>query len=80
MNENNHEKEHISIVTEAIRKINEKIKLNDEEIQEVLKSLMNGQIVVGKEVEDFEDDMIMEIDNLKERIKKLEDLLLNNQE
>ena len=41
---------------------------------------MNGQIVVGKEVEDFEDDMIMEIDNLKERIKKLEDLLLNNQE
>ena len=80
MNENNHEKEHISIVTEAIRKINEKIKLNDEEIQEVLKSLMNGQIVVGKEVEDFEDDMIMEIDNLKERIKKLEDLLLTNQE
>ena len=74
------EKEHMSIVTEAIRKINEKIKLNDEEIQEVLKSLMNGQIVVGKEVEDFEDDMIMEIDNLKDRIKKLEDLLLTNQE
>ena len=74
------EKEHMSIVTEAIRKINEKIKLNDEEIQEVLKSLMNGQIVVSKEVEDFEDDMIMEIDNLKDRIKKLEDLLLTNQE
>jgi len=74
------EKEHMSIVTEAIRKINEKIKLNDEEIQEVIKSLMNGQIVVSKEVEDFEDDMIMEIDNLKDRIKKLEDLLLTNQE
>ena len=77
---NKGEKEHISIVTEAIRKINEKIKLNDEEIQEVIKSLMNGQIVVSKEVEDFEDDMIMEIDNLKDRIKKLEDLLLTNQE
>tara|TARA_B100001029_G_scaffold89940_1_gene73853 strand:+ start:1870 stop:2112 length:243 start_codon:yes stop_codon:yes gene_type:complete len=77
---NKGEKEHISIVTEAIRKINEKIKLNDEDIREIFKSLMNGQIAVSKEVEDFEDDMIMEIDNLKDRIKKLEDLLLTNQE
>ena len=39
--------EHMSRVTEAIHKINSDEILNETDIKEVLKSLMNGQIFIS---------------------------------
>ena len=70
--------EHIAKVTEAITKINEGTKLNDEDIREIFKSLMNAQMVVSDTNEKLEERFNAEVRVLKESIKKLEDFLFRD--
>ena len=70
--------EHMAKVTKAITKINEGTKLNDEDIREIFKSLMNAQIVVSETSEKLEKKFDAEINVQRDRIKKLEDFLFRN--
>jgi hypothetical protein len=59
---------HIKKVNRAIEKINNKVDLEEEEIREVLKSLMNSCISISERFDN-------QIDELGERFKKLENFL-----
>lgn len=67
--------EHMAKVTKAITKINEGTKLNDEDIREIFKSLMNAQMVVSETSEKLEKEFDREIKVQRDRIDKLEDFL-----
>ena len=58
---------HMNKVTKAIEKINNKVDLEQEDIREVFKSLMNAQISIS---EGFDE----QIEELVERFTKLEQL------
>ena len=62
---------HMNKVTKAIEKINNKVDLEQEDIREVFKSLMNAQISIS---EGFDD----QIEELVERFTKLEDFIFRN--
>ena len=62
---------HMNKVTKAIEKINNKVDLEQEDIREVFKSLMNAQISIS---EGFDD----QIKELVERFSKLEDFIFRN--
>ena len=70
--------EHMAKVTEAITKINEGKRLNDEDIREIFKSLMNAQIMVSEASEKLEKKFDAEIKVQGNSIKKLEDFLFRN--
>ena len=70
--------EHMAKVTEAITKINHGEKLNDEDIREIFKSLMNAQMVVSDTNEKLEKELDTQIQKLKDSIKKLEDFLFRD--
>ena len=70
--------EHMAKVTEAITKINQGERLNDEDIREILKSLMNAQMVVSETSEKLEKKFDAEIKVERDRINKLEDFLFRN--
>ena len=67
--------EHMAKVTEAITKINQGERLNDEDIREIFKSLMNAQMVVSETSEKLEKEFDREIKVQRDRIDKLEDFL-----
>ena len=62
---------HMNKVTKAIEKINNKLDLEQEDIREVFKSLMNAQISIS---EGFDE----QIEELVERFTKLEDFIFRN--
>ena len=62
---------HMNKVTKAIEKINKKVDLEQEDIREVFKSLMNAQISIS---EGFDE----QIEELVERFTKLEDFIFRN--
>lgn len=62
---------HMNKVTKAIEKINNKVDLEQEDIREVFKSLMNAQISIS---EGFDE----QIEELVERFTKLEDFIFRN--
>ena len=70
--------EHMAKVTEAITKINHGEKLNDEDIREIFKSLMNAQMVLSDTNEKLEERFNAEVQVLKDSIKKLEDFLFRD--
>ena len=72
---NNSMEEHMSRVTEAIHKINSDEILNETDIKEVLKSLMNGQIFISEKNEMIEHKIEEKIKNINARIEKLEDFI-----
>ena len=62
---------HMNKVTKAIEKINNKVDLEQEDIREVFKSLMNAQISIS---EGFD----KQIEELDERFTKLENFIFRN--
>ena len=72
--------EHMAKVTEAITKINEGTKLNDEDIREIFKSLMNAQMMVSETSEKLEKKFDAEIKVQSDRVNKLEDFLFRDSE
>jgi hypothetical protein len=70
--------EHMAKVTEAITKINHGERLNDEDIREIFKSLMNAQMMVSDTSEKLEKEFDKEIKVQRDRIDKLEDFLFRD--
>ena len=67
--------EHMALVTNAITKINQGQNLENTDIREILKSLMNAQIF-NSDQNDENKKMINEsLQKQNEKIKKLEDFL-----
>tara|TARA_Y100000590_G_C15360502_1_gene878751 strand:- start:112 stop:357 length:246 start_codon:yes stop_codon:yes gene_type:complete len=77
-NSNYDMEEHMTKVTEAITKINQGTKLNDEDIREIFKSLMNSQIMVSETNEKLEKEINSEIQKVRNSVKKIEDFLFRN--
>tara|TARA_Y100001936_G_C15651734_1_gene446817 strand:- start:220 stop:465 length:246 start_codon:yes stop_codon:yes gene_type:complete len=77
-NSNYDMEEHMAKVTEAITKINQGTKLNDEDIREIFKSLMNSQIMVSDTNEKLEKEINSEIQKVRNSVKKIEDFLFRN--
>ena len=67
--------EHMADVTVAITKINQGERLDDKDIREILRSLMNAQIMVSEACEKLEKKLDREIKMQRDRIDKLEDFL-----
>ena len=67
--------EHMADVTVAITKINQGERLDDKDIREILRSLMNAQIMVSEASEKLEKEFDREIKVQRDRIDKLEDFL-----
>ena len=70
--------EHMAKVTEAITKINEGTRLNDEDIREIFKSLMNAQMMVSETSEKLEKKFDAETKVQRKKINKLEDFLFRD--
>ena len=70
--------EHMADVTVAITKINQGERLDDKDIREILRSLMNAQIMVSDTNEKLEKELDTQIQKLKDSIKKLEDFLFRD--
>ena len=81
-NEDNKKKmhEHMEKVSNAISKINEEQELNDTDIREVLRSLMNAQIMVSESEKELGERLDADIKKLANYIKKLEDHLFRDKE
>jgi len=69
---------HMADVTVAITKINQGERLDDKDIREILRSLMNAQIMVSDTNEKLEKELDTQIQKLKDSIKKLEDFLFRD--
>ena len=76
--EENKLEEHMEDVTIAITKINQGERLDDKDIREILRSLMNAQIMVSETNENLKKELETQIEKLKDSIKKLEDFLFRN--
>ena len=70
--------EHMADVTVAITKINQGERLDDKDIREILRSLMNAQIMVSEASEKLEKKLDREIKMQRDRIDKLEDFLFRD--
>ena len=76
-----HEKEmseHMAKVTIAITKINEEERLDDTDITEILRSLMNAQMMVSDTSDKLGEKLADTIIQLEAKIKKLEDYLFRD--
>ena len=71
-------KEHMAKVTKAIHKINREETLDDSDIREILKSLMNAQIMISEIEEDHKNEIKTSIEKLEKQIKKLEDFMFRD--
>ena len=67
--------EHMSKVTIAITKINEEEKLDDTDIREILRSLMNAQMMVSDTNDKLGEKLANTVIQLEAKIKKVEDYL-----
>ena len=67
--------EHMSKVTIAITKINEEEKLDDTDIREILRSLMNAQMMVSDTNDKLGEKLAYTVIQLEAKIKKVEDYL-----
>ena len=81
-NEDDKEKmyEHMEMVSNAIHKINEEQELNDTDIREVLRSLMNAQMMVSEAEKKLGDRLDADVKQLANNIKRLEDHLFRDKE
>lgn len=76
-----HEKEmreHMAKVTIAITKINQEERLDDTDIREILRSLMNAQMMVSDTSDKLGEKLADTIIQLEAKIKKLEDYLFRD--
>ena len=71
-------REHMAKVTIAITKINEEEKLDDTDIREILRSLMNAQMMVSDTSDKLGEKLADTILQLEAKIKKLEDYLFRD--
>ena len=80
-NEDDKEKmhEHMEMVSNAIHKINEEQELNDTDIREVLRSLMNAQMMVSEAEKKLGDRLDADVKQLANNIKRLEDHLFRDE-
>ena len=73
-------REHMQNVSNAIFKINEEQELNATDIREVLKSLMNAQMIISETEKERGEKLDDKIKKLENNIKKLEDHLFRDKE
>ena len=66
---------HMSRVTEAIHKINSEEKLNEVDIRELFKSLMNSHIFISDQNEKIEKKINISNKNINKKIERLESFL-----
>ena len=71
-------REHMAKVTIAITKINEEERLDDTDIREILRSLMNAQMMVSDTSDKLGEKLADTIIQLEAKIKKLEDYLFRD--
>ena len=69
---------HMAKVTIAITKINEEERLDDTDIREILRSLMNAQMMVSDTSDKLGEKLADTIIQLEAKIKKLEDYLFRD--
>ena len=72
--------DHMESVSKAIIKINEEQELNDTDIREVLRSLMNAQMMVADANKELGNRLDGDVKQLANKIKKLEDHLFRDKE
>lgn len=70
----------MEMVSNAIHKINEEQELNDTDIREVLRSLMNAQMMVSEAEKKLGDRLDADVKQLANNIKRLEDHLFRDKE
>ena len=78
INNNQSMDQHISRVTKAIHKINSEEKLNEVDIREIFKSLMNGQMFISDQNEKIENKINISNKNIMKKIERLESFLFRD--